>query len=112
MPDPTPPSMPLRSQLVNEPDMKGLVEIFVEELPARIESLRSAWSSRAFADVQRIAHQLRGASAGYGFPTIGQAAARLEDAVRQAGADLGAGAESLQHQVNELAQLCSRAVAR
>ncbi len=96
----------LRSQFADDPEMAELVELFVSELPDRVESLERALTSGEFAQLQRLAHQLKGASAGYGFPTIGQAAASIEDALRRG---IESDVAMLQQQVNGLIGLCRAA---
>ena len=55
-------------------------------------------------DLARLAHQLKGAAGGYGFPRITDAAGRLESCVK-AGADL----DQLRARAADLAGLCQRA---
>lgn len=108
MPDPTGGS-PILSEFAGDPDMAELVELFVSEMPARIESLSAAWNSGDVTTLKRLTHQLKGASAGYGFPTIGTAAAAIEDRLRTIGSDgLGDQAAALASQVRELADMCKR----
>lgn len=114
MPDAPNPSgeSPLVSQFAGDPEMAELVRLFVSELPERLEALTAAWSQRRIADVTRMAHQLKGACGGYGFPTIGQAAANLESRLRTLGASQAEGAlESLKAEFGKLLELCSRASA-
>jgi len=71
------PNAPLRSRFCDDPDMAELVTYFVQEIPQRIEALRDYCESGDREGVQRLAHQLKGSSAGYGFDELGQAAASL-----------------------------------
>jgi HPt (histidine-containing phosphotransfer) domain-containing protein len=101
---------PLVSQFANDPDMSELVELFVSELPGRIEALIAAWTGRRITELTRMAHQLKGAGAGYGFPTIGQAAGALEARLRglpAPGPD--AAIEAMAREFKALVDLCSRA---
>ncbi len=77
---------PLRSQYQDDPDMRDLVREFAAGLPARAAELEGLLASQQSAEVQRIAHQLKGAGGGYGFPLITELAAALESCLRQ-GAD-------------------------
>jgi HPt (histidine-containing phosphotransfer) domain-containing protein len=61
-----------------DPEMAGLVAAFVAELPDRMDAIESAWRQGRTEDLRRLAHQLKGASAGYGFPDLGHDAAALE----------------------------------
>ncbi len=68
----------------NNPEDAELIEFFIDELPERVATLRSAVKTEDFDSVQRLAHQLKGAAPGYGFPQIGIAAEALETTVREA----------------------------
>lgn len=96
---------PLRSTFADDPEMRELIELFVQEMPARIRALEASWDERRTADLQRLAHQLKGASAGYGFHPIGAAAARLEEPLKRGEADI----DRLREEFRELVELCSRA---
>src|SRR3954471_8294458 len=100
---------PLRSELSGDPEMAELIRLFLNELPKRVESLTQAWRAREFQTVQRLAHQLKGSSAGYGFPAIGSAAARIEDCIRANNDPQHVRVDQLAHQVKELIALCHRA---
>jgi HPt (histidine-containing phosphotransfer) domain-containing protein len=103
---------PLRSTLEGDPDMAELVSLFVGELPQRIAALRQAWDQRRTDDLRRLAHQLRGSCASYGFPIIGTVAGKLEDSIRELGASPSPNLDSLVSTVNELIDLCDRAARR
>lgn len=75
---PEQPRRPIRSMYADDPEMADLVEMFVSDLPARVDALRTAWHDGQVQILTRLTHQLSGASAGYGFPTIGEAARELE----------------------------------
>lgn len=100
---------PLRSEFAEDPEMRELVDMFVAELPERIGAMRAAWAGGELDKVQHIAHQLRGSGGGYGFPSIGEAASRVEDAIRRR---TEAGIKDLQRELDDLATLCQRASAR
>lgn len=111
MPTPERPSPRTVSEFANDPEMAELVQLFVSEMPARIEALRAAWTQKQLVNLTRLSHQLKGASAGYGFPTIGNAAARLETALK--GLDSGpSDVEKLAAEFRELVDLCASACAR
>lgn len=105
MTDPTPPDA-IRSDFAADPDMRELVELFVSELPERVESIHAAWSENELETVRRVAHQLKGACGGYGFRVIGDAAARLEADLKQEEADL----ERTKDDLDDLIDLCNRAI--
>jgi len=99
---------PLRSELADDPEMVDLIELFVEELPNRIGEIGQALADGAWSELSRLAHQLRGAGAGYGFEPISDSAASLEDTTELGGEpDL----EAIRACVSELASLCVRATA-
>ena len=70
--------------LQEEPDMLDLVEDFVAELSNRVAQLESAAAQQDLALLARLAHQLKGASGGYGFQPIGDVAAVLEQSAKSA----------------------------
>jgi histidine phosphotransfer protein HptB len=109
MSTPPEPAGRIVSQYASDPEMAELIELFVSELPQRIEALNSAWNESRMTEVTRIAHQLRGACSGYGFPSLGKAAGALEDGLRTGAAD---GASSLAGEFKALVDLCARACGR
>ena len=113
MPDPgdhRSPSAPLQSEFAGDPDMLELIEMFVGELPQRSAALQRAWSQTNLGELQRLAHQLKGASAGYGFPSLGHAAAAGEHTLRSCESDYAnVAAADLKKQLDELVSLCQRA---
>ncbi len=98
---------PLPSLYANDPAMREVVEEFIGDLPQRVRSIRSAFESGNRVDLTRLAHQLRGAGAGYGYPALTSAAGALEDQLRGLSND-GALAAVAQ-EVDELIMLCERA---
>lgn len=109
--DPTAP--PLYSDLTVDADMVELVEMFVDELPERVESIAGALAGHDFETLTRLGHQLKGAGTGYGFPAITDAGARVEDLARTLTASGGAAElASIRDAVAELADLCRRASVR
>ena len=67
---------------VTDRDDVELIEMFLEELPNRIQSLNQAADSGDFSYLNRLAHQLKGAAPGFGFDPIGQAAGVLEERLK------------------------------
>lgn len=98
----------LKSDFAGDPEIGELVELFLAELPARVGVLLSAFRSGDEDRVRTLAHQLKGAAGGYGFPTIGEAAKNLEAFLRSS----DSGAEHLERVrsgVEELVNLCRQA---
>ncbi len=98
------PQEPLRSEFAADPEMLELVELYVADMPDRVALLRRHWDAHEAEDVRRIAHQLKGASAGYGFPTVGEAARELEEALKDETQEL----ERLAAEFDALVDVCSR----
>ncbi len=114
MADPSSDKQPIRSEFATDPEMKELVELFLQDLPGRIDSIQKAQQAFDFETLKRMSHQLRGASAGYGFPTLGKAAGALEDRLRSLATQVQADPKALSQIGNELTQLidmCRRAAA-
>jgi len=94
---------PILSDYRDDPDMDELIGEFVAGLAARVDTLRQLVENGDLAGVRTLAHQLKGASGGYGFEVIGQAAGRLEAACK-ASDELA----RVQGEVQELINLCRR----
>jgi len=95
----------LQSQLADDPEMAELLDLFLSELPKRVDTVTNALRERELQTLRRVAHQMKGSCAGYGFPTIGAAAGSVERTVEQ-----GAPLEQIKGQVDELVDLCQRAL--
>lgn len=108
MTTPRPAAPPILSDFVADPDMRELVEFFVTALPERVEALRSALSEARPRDLQRLAHQMKGAAGGYGFPALGTAAAALEGTLKE---NENAPLERVRKELDDLVALCQRAIA-
>jgi histidine phosphotransfer protein HptB len=67
---------------INDPEDAELIEYFLEELPEKIAAINTAQSEENIEELGRIAHQLKGAAPGFGFPAIGSAAGDLEGRIR------------------------------
>jgi len=103
-------SVPLLSEFASDASMTSLVELFVGEMPGRIEALRAALSSGSLDALKRAAHQLKGAAGGYGFPTIGEAAGKVEALIQQSSQPTPEDKlQTLRAQVDQLTELCARA---
>lgn len=96
---------PIKSHLANDPEMAELLDLFLTELPKRVDSVMGAWRERELSTLRRIAHQMKGSCAGYGFPTLGAAAADVERTL-----DQGAPLDQIAGEVSELVDLCQRAL--
>ena len=92
------------STLKDDADMKEILHQFVRDLPDRSSAIIRASQASDIETLKRLAHQLKGAAGGYGFPRITEAASAVEQAIAE-----GAEAQSLQRHIEELASLCRRA---
>jgi len=97
-------SPPLYSTLAEDPDLGAIVEMFVDEMPGRVDNLIRFLSSGDWEQLRRVAHQLKGAAGSYGFAPITSSAARLEDAIRQSRPK-----EDIRRACDELVELCRQA---
>ena len=75
-PDPTMPDPAL-----SDPEFAELVDYFRAQLPDRVRAFESCAAADDLPGLRRLAHQLKGAAPGFGFPEVGSAARRLEDAL-------------------------------
>lgn len=63
--------------------MTDLIERCTNGLPLQATRLEEALGADERETIRRVAHQLKGAARGYGYPTITAAAARLEQQARE-----------------------------
>lgn len=97
---------PLASELAGDPDLADLIELFVSEMPQRLEALEEAAAAADLASLATLAHQLKGSAGGYGYPGITAAAAHLEACARHRSSR-----EDLVRATEDLRELCRRAEA-
>ena len=99
----TRPDEPVLSEYRDDADMAELVELFVSEMPERLQTLADAYKAGNLSVLRVESHRLRGAAAGYGYPVLTDAAAQLEDAINAQQA-----LESIQSEFASLISLCQR----
>ena len=92
------------SHLGGDPDLRDIVEMFVEEMPGRVASLLEHLNDADWDGLRRAAHQLKGAAGSYGFEAISPCAGRVESAIRD-----GEPEQRIRDAVMELVDLCGRA---
>ncbi|MBC7771298.1 MAG: Hpt domain-containing protein [Pyrinomonadaceae bacterium] len=107
------PDSEIRSEFAGDPDMQEIIEMFVQDMPERISQLQNSWQTGEFEMVKRVAHQLKGASGGYGFSVLGTAASELEQGVKA----LASNTEDSQFvqvktQLDALVEICRRVSAK
>jgi histidine phosphotransfer protein HptB len=94
---------PVYSRLANDPDLADIVEMFVDEMPERVENLLHCLDEKNWNELRQAAHQLKGAAGSYGFEPISPCASRVESAIRNNEPE-----ERIREAVMELVELCGR----
>jgi HPt (histidine-containing phosphotransfer) domain-containing protein len=87
----------------SDPDLAELVELFVAEMPERIERLLALYDDGNLPELRRTAHHLKGASGSYGFQPLSPAASRLESTVKADRPD-----DQIKADLDALVDLCKR----
>jgi HPt (histidine-containing phosphotransfer) domain-containing protein len=63
-----------------EPDvLREILDVFLAEVPRRIETLKAAWRSRSATDVQRAAHSLKGSSGNIGADAMFEVCRQIDE---------------------------------
>jgi HPt (histidine-containing phosphotransfer) domain-containing protein len=101
MPETIPYAEPIYSTLNGDPGLAEIVDLFVEEMPGRIATLREHFEADDWDGLRRTAHQLKGAAGSYGFERISPCAAELEDAI-----DEGLSEEEIGQLFDRLVAIC------
>lgn len=91
--------------LLDDDDKAEMVASFLENLPGRATAIEEAYRSGDLASLARLAHQLKGSAALFGFAQVSVIARELDQKATD-GADL----DELEATVAELATLCREAV--
>jgi HPt (histidine-containing phosphotransfer) domain-containing protein len=97
---------PVRSSFAADPDMIEIVREFALELPGRADTLECLLAARRLDEMRVMAHQLKGAGGGYGFPEITQVAGALESALQD-----GLAPAEIERRAGELCNLLRAVVA-
>jgi HPt (histidine-containing phosphotransfer) domain-containing protein len=93
----------IHSSLADDEDLGEIVDLFVAEMPDRIERLLGYAAASNWPELERLAHQLKGAAGSYGFEPVSPAAARVEAAVRDEWPEV-----QLRVALDDLVSLCQR----
>ena len=96
---------PLVSEFADDADMMELVGFFLAELADRTVEIERAWETDNRTELCQLAHVLKGAGGGYGYPSITESAAQLEQDLMQEEADV----VTLNEKVEDLISICRRA---
>ena len=95
---------PLLSDFADDADMMEIIEPFVSGLDERAATMQKALASSDYEALSCVAHQLKGAAGGYGYPSISDAAKVVE-----LGAKSREPASSLETPVARVVSLCAGA---
>jgi HPt (histidine-containing phosphotransfer) domain-containing protein len=74
---------PITSDFADDPDMAILIAEFVASLPTRAHAILERIDGGLIDQARALAHQLKGAGGGYGFPQVTTAARAVELAIRE-----------------------------
>ena len=95
---------PITSEFAGDPDMAILIAEFVASLPGRAHAILDRINQGAIEQARTMAHQLKGAGGGYGFPQVTDAARAVDLAIRERRID------DAQLAAQALIALCTRVV--
>ncbi len=90
------------SALGDDPELRELVTIFVDEIPDRVNLLVGCLASGDWDGLGRLAHQFKSAVGSYGFGQLVLPAGRLETAVREGHAE-----DLVEEALATLTELCN-----
>ena len=96
---------PLHSEYAEDPDLREIVMVFVDELPNRVLAVKKAFEARDLSTLKTLTHQMRGSAGGYGFAKIGTMAAQIELELLGEESNLSL----IQERIEDLAQICRAA---
>jgi HPt (histidine-containing phosphotransfer) domain-containing protein len=85
--------------------MLEIIEMFIDGLHERLESIQTAFDDRILTTVSGIAHQLKGAAGGYGYPTLSERAFEVEQLAKQNAPD-----QQIEESLTLLIEQCHRAI--
>lgn len=91
------------SSLSTDPDLCELVDMFVSEMPSRIENLIQQFDAGNKAELRRAAHQMKGAAGSYGFGPVSPIAGKLEASLIADRAE-----EEIRTDLDALVDICRR----
>ena len=91
------------SRLGGDSDLADILQLFVEEMPSRVEKLLRHLNDGNWEELRRTAHQLKGAAGSYGFEQLSPSANKVEHAIRENEPE-----EQIRESVMELIDLCGR----
>jgi CheY-like chemotaxis protein len=97
--------IPIASMLLeSEPDFIDMVEKFVNDLPNRLSDIQMHMENKNYSEVSSIAHNLKGAGGGMGYPILTNIAGNIEFQI------INQNYDSVAALVDELAEACQRII--
>ncbi|USN48567.1 MAG: PAS domain S-box protein [Pseudobdellovibrionaceae bacterium] len=75
---PSNPAEPLLSEYSEDEVISTILPKFVSNLPKRLNALDKALLNHDWLELKSVAHQLKGAGSGYGYPLVSQLASEIE----------------------------------
>jgi PAS domain S-box-containing protein len=72
----------IQSEYADDPDIADILDEFVAGLGGAVASMRNALANNHHEGLQILAHKLKGAGGGYGYPQLTETATILEDAAK------------------------------
>lgn len=90
------------SRLASDPDLADIVEMFVDEIPGRLDKMMRLLDEGDMEELRRSAHQIKGSAGSYGFEPLSPVAHRVEDAVRNDEPE-----EQIRQYIVKLSEVCS-----
>lgn len=94
---------PIYSRLGDDSELADILDLFVDEMPARVDKIIRQLDDGNWEELRRTVHQLKGAAGSYGFEPISASAKVLEDSLYD-----NAPEEQIRDAVRELVSLCGR----
>ena len=91
------------SCFANDEDLGELVEMYVDEMPERINSIEEVRNSGDWEHLRTLAHQIKGSGQSYGFDIISQLAAAVEYSIREEEPE-----QDIDRKLGELLSACQR----
>jgi HPt (histidine-containing phosphotransfer) domain-containing protein len=74
----SPPQRIVSQMLLQDSDLRDLVEEFVAALPRRLDEIRRAFEQLDWTQLAMLTHRLKGAGGSYGYPQLSRLAAEME----------------------------------
>ncbi len=97
-------SRAIYSTLRNDTTLSKLVELFVDEMPDRVQNITTLLKQANWEELRRAAHQIKGAAGSYGFDAISPTAGVVEDKILD-----GHSEDEIRQAVEDLCDMCRSA---